>query len=339
MAVRRAASSAPVLHGVRRVTREVVLTVGAVVGLAGILALAAALLFDLRALVFESGSMSPSIETGALAVARRIPAAQLEVGDIVSVHTASGDRVTHRIVGLDHRGDRALLTLKGDANAVADPERYDVVAADRVVVSAPRLGYAAARVASPAGLVLMGAYAIFLVSVILRPEGHQAAGRHRAPRAARSRRGRQLPSRVAAARPRWLKRLAAALLVAATVVTGVTSERTSPTLASFTDSVQTSGPTLSAATVAPPATFTCGLLGAFSVTFNWTAVSGATSYTLHYGTNGAQTVTTTSTSATLTAALTGGKAWVTTNRAFGTTWTSGPSVTRNYSVALVSLCA
>ena len=44
------------------------------------------------------GSMSPTIETGALAWAQQVPAADLEVGDVVMVHTAEGDRVTHRIV-------------------------------------------------------------------------------------------------------------------------------------------------------------------------------------------------------------------------------------------------
>jgi hypothetical protein len=76
------------------------------------------------------------------------------------------------------------------------------------------------------------------------------------------------------------------------------------------------------------------------VTFNWTAVAGATNYTLHYGSGGAQTKTVTGTSTTVVAAISGGTAWLVANRNFGsTTWTSAASPTRTYTVAAVSLCS
>jgi len=77
-------------------------------------------------------------------------------------------------------------------------------------------------------------------------------------------------------------------------------------------------------------------LGVLSVTFNWPAVPNATNYTLHYG---GQTLTTSSTTATITAAITGGTAWVNVNRNFGSvTWTSANSNTRTFTVAVASLC-
>jgi len=60
---------------------------------------------------------------------------------------------------------------------------------------------------------------------------------------------------------------------------------------------------------------------------------------LHYGSGGATTVDVTGTSKTITAAVSGGTAWVLANRNFGsTTWTSVASTTRTYTVALTSLC-
>lgn len=94
--------------------------------------------------------------------------------------------------------------------------------------------------------------------------------------------------------------------------------------------------TLGAATV-PTTTLSCGALGVLSVTFNWTAVPNATSYTLHYG---SQAITTTATTATVTTVISGGTASVDVNRDFGsTTWTSAGSNTRTFTVAVVSLCA
>lgn len=106
--------------------------------------------------------------------------------------------------------------------------------------------------------------------------------------------------------------------------------------------IKYAGTSLSALKVAAPATFDCGLLGVRSVTFNWSAVQGATSYTLHYGQNGTSTrkIAAPSTSAQITTLISGGTAWVEADRDFAsTTWTSAPSRTRSYTVAIVSLCA
>jgi hypothetical protein len=101
-----------------------------------------------------------------------------------------------------------------------------------------------------------------------------------------------------------------------------------------------SGANLVLATVPPPASFDCGVLGVLSVTFVWTAVPGATNYTLHYGFGGSQTATVSGTSAILVTAIAGGTAWVQANHDYGSvTWTSAASNTRSYTVAALSLCA
>jgi hypothetical protein len=148
------------------------------------------------------------------------------------------------------------------------------------------------------------------------------------------------------ARPRLSEAGRASLpLLLAVVVLGLTAgvgaQTKAPwTLAAWTDAAGVTGTKVAAYTVPPSPSFTCGTLGVFSVRFNWTAVSGATSYTLHYGSGGASTLSTTSTTATLTSAISGGTAWVEVNRDFGsTTWTSVASQSRSYTVAVVSLCS
>lgn len=309
--------------------RQAVLGVGAVVGLLSLVLALAGIVCDAKVLVFRSGSMSPTIHTGALAVARYTPAGDLRVGDVVSVTDAGGTRITHRVTAVEHRGTRAVLTLKGDANTTPDPTAYDVRGADRVVASVDHLGYAASAAGSPVGLALLGAYGAFLASVLLRKRSPETEP-PRGPGPARRRRGLA----------RSVVRAGATALVAVLGVAVPLRLPMVPTLAAFTDTATTTGSTFGTATIAAPATFTCGTLGVLSVTFNWSAVAGATSYTLHYGSSGSQTVTTASTSATVVTAIAGGTAWVTTNRNFGsTTWTSGPSGTRSYTVAVVSLCA
>ncbi|GAA1986525.1 hypothetical protein GCM10009718_24930 [Isoptericola halotolerans] len=107
---------------------------------------------------------------------------------------------------------------------------------------------------------------------------------------------------------------------------------------SWTDQGTITSGAVSAGVVAAPV-LSCGPLGVLSVTFNWTAVTGATSYLVNFGAGGSQTATQTGTSRTIVTAINGGTAWVRAQRNFGqTTWTSVPSNTRSYTVAVVSLC-
>ncbi|MBM4524457.1 signal peptidase I [Rhodococcus hoagii] len=138
--------------------RDIALNVGAVAGLICVLAAVASFLFGIKPLIFRSGSMSPDIPTGALALSKTAPAADLKVGDVVSVENQQGTRITHRvheIVSSD--GASAVLILKGDANQDADLTPYTVTETDRVFVSVPGLGYVVSWLSSPAAIFLGGA--------------------------------------------------------------------------------------------------------------------------------------------------------------------------------------
>lgn len=305
-----------VMARVFRRTQDLALTLGAVLGVLCAVAAVLALVLDLRVLAFRSGSMAPAIGTGDLAVSKMVPASEVNAGDVVTVRTSGGSLVTHRVVQIDHHGAKSTLVLRGDANAVPDAAPYEISRASVVLFSVPKLGYVGGALVSPLGMFVLGLYAAVLIAVQLR----------RRPKVA---------SRHAALIP------ALGLVLMLTASVGTLGARSALTSAAWTDSVATTRSTFATGFVPAPASFNCGLIGAFSVTFNWSAVPGATSYYLHYG-SGGSTVSTpiTGTSRTITTLVSGGTAWVTANINYGSTvWTSGPSNTRNYSVIAISLCS
>ncbi|MCZ4080476.1 signal peptidase I [Rhodococcus sp. H36-A4] len=162
----------------KNVLREVLLTVGAVCGLLCIGSALAAAIFGITPLVFRSGSMSPEIDTGALAFAKSTPATELEVADVVSVTNASGERVTHRIETIEVvTGNSATLVLRGDANADVDSEPYVVSEADRILFSVNRLGYVVTWLSGPVAVFGGGVLVGVLLMVAWRPGGAQAKSR------------------------------------------------------------------------------------------------------------------------------------------------------------------
>jgi len=310
-----------------RGARETALTAGAVLGVVCLLATVAGWALGIMPLVFRSGSMSPAIHTGDLAVARTVDADSLKVGDIVSVLDADGHRVTHRLRDMSVDGDARQLTLQGDANRAPDAEVYTVTRAERVLFDVPKAGYVVSAASGRGGLFVLGAYVtgMLVLAFRRRPPDDRATPNRTTHGGARK----------ADRRTRVAARSAVVAATAATVAVAA------PASAAFwTDPAPVTGTTLTASTIAAPASFTCGGLGVLSVTFNWAAVTGATNYTLHYGSGGATTKTVTGTSTSITSAISGGTAWVVANRSFGsTTWTSAASNTRSYTVAVVSLCS
>lgn len=137
--------------------RELALNIGAVLGLLCIVAASVSLFLGITPLVFQSGSMSPGITTGALGLARTVPATQLQVGEVVSVTNASGVRITHRVTGLEPMADGSVsMTMRGDANSADDPMPYEIREADRVFFHVNGLGYAVAWLSNPVAIFLGG---------------------------------------------------------------------------------------------------------------------------------------------------------------------------------------
>ena len=307
------------------------LTVGAVLGVLTLLGALLGVALGVRPLFFRSGSMAPTIATGSLALAREVPAADLAVGDVVSVETGSGSRVTHRVVATEETSGQVRLTLRGDANSVADPEPYVVGSAYRVFWHVPWAGYVIGWLLSPVGLLGIALATAVLVLVSVRGDRGRPSRSGPSPDGGRHREN-QTGGRAG-------RRGLITLMGISMVLLGP-GRAPAAWSAPWTDPVPVSGAGYAADTVPASANFACGGLGVLSVTFAWTAVSGATSYTVHYGSGGGQTVTTTSTSLTIVSVISGGTAWVVANHDFGAvTWSSPASNTRSYTVALVSLCS
>lgn len=281
--------------------RSVLLTAGAVVGSLCLVVALAGLIAGVKPLVFRSGSMGPEIPAGALGLSRPVDAAELKVGDVVSVVAGDGTRVTHRIVGIAGEGETRTLSLRGDANSAPDAETYPVSGTDRVFVSVPYAGYVVAWVGSPLGLFLLGGFVFTMIVVIFRrpPTG-----------------GRRKATGIAAA--------GAAVAVVVTTTNG--------TAAAFSDTAAVSSGAVAAYTVPAPE-LSCSFISVTTgIRFSWPAVSGATSYTFRFGSGASSTRTVAATPGTVETFVTGltgltpHTAYVVTHQNFGSvTWTSTES--------------
>lgn len=224
------------------------LTMAAVGGLLSLLAALAFTALGVTPLVVTSGSMSPTIPTGSLALARTVDATDLAVGDVVSVLDDGGDRITHRVLDVSTSDGAGLLTLKGDANDHADAAVHAVTSADRVLGSVPHAGRLLSAVASPTGrgIALGAGTAVALALLWPRAGGTRRRG----------------------------ERVATLAVLGLVVGIGVGLARTPDTTsAAWSDRVEAS----STITVALPFVGSCSTTGR-SVTLSWPPIAGAVEY-------------------------------------------------------------
>jgi signal peptidase I len=321
--------------------REAALWIAAVIGTICLLAAVAAVAFGMTPLIFRSGSMSPGIPTGSLAISVSTPAAELRLGDIVSVVWANDTRVTHRLVGMEPLGDgRFTLTTRGDANKLADTEKVTVDAVDRVLWSTPQAGYVLEEATKPQWVFGLGVAVGALVILAFRGSrpSRAAAAREGArivepqPRAARvlQPQPRETPPRHARARRTGHGVAAGVSSIAVLAIAGsLLANAPTATLASFTNSGG-AGSAYSSTTVQPPAPVNCAVTGtlAKTVTLSWAAPStGPTpsSYLVSWSgaTSGSQVVTPPTMSIPFTPALLGlGTTNVVVSSRYPTNWAS-----------------
>ncbi|MGZ4777458.1 MAG: signal peptidase I [Oryzihumus sp.] len=113
----------------------------------GVVAAAAAVLSgSYQARPVLSGSMTPGLPVGGVVLAQRVPAAQLQVRDVIvfAKPGSPGDLVVHRIIKLSSASGQVQAHTQGDANNTPDPWTVSLRGdtAYRVVGSLPLLGYA-----------------------------------------------------------------------------------------------------------------------------------------------------------------------------------------------------
>jgi signal peptidase len=117
---------------------DVLLTIASAAGALCLIGAVAAVVFHLTLILFSTGSMSPTIPAGAVALVREIPASEARIGDVVTVDRPGALPITHRVVATRPlTGGRVELVLRGDANAETDPAPYDVSHVRLVIASVP----------------------------------------------------------------------------------------------------------------------------------------------------------------------------------------------------------
>jgi signal peptidase len=98
-----------------------------------------------------SGSMEPTIRTGALIGIASTDPAQIEVGDIIGFHVAGMDTpVCHRVIELVQTDQGPGFKTKGDANSDADTwtvSPNDIIG--KVYFNISSLGYVAKFIKTP----------------------------------------------------------------------------------------------------------------------------------------------------------------------------------------------
>ncbi|MGO1410072.1 MAG: signal peptidase I [Microbacterium sp.] len=135
---------------------EALLWVAAAAGLVCILLVILAVAANITLIMFRTGSMSPTIPAGSVAVVQEITAADIDVGDVVTVDRPDELPVTHRVTSVDAgASDGArVITMRGDANDVDDPYPYEVTTVRIVLFAVPGIAPVIAAMGNP--LVLGG---------------------------------------------------------------------------------------------------------------------------------------------------------------------------------------
>lgn len=123
--------------------RESLLTLAAIGGVACIAMVILAFTGGYSLIMFKTGSMSPTIPAGSVALVQEIAASEVEVGDVLTVDRPSMLPVTHRVTDVKPgpTAEQRTITMKGDANNTEDPAPY-VIAEGRIVRgSVPHLAH------------------------------------------------------------------------------------------------------------------------------------------------------------------------------------------------------
>ena len=110
-----------------------------------------------QSIVIGGASMEPAIHVGAAVVITPVDAAQLAVGDVVSLQVGEARTTfTHRIVDIVDRGDGRWIRTKGDSNAEPDPTLVPATAViGRVDLAIPLMGYLIMLLSAPVGVLFV----------------------------------------------------------------------------------------------------------------------------------------------------------------------------------------
>lgn len=165
----------------------VTLNLAALGGLLCIVVVGLALVFNLTLIMFKTGSMGPGIPAGSLALVQEVPASTVQLGDIVTVDRGDTLPVTHRVTSVSPGPveSQRVLTLKGDANPVDDPEPYTVSSVRTLLFAAPGLASFVVWLGNPVVMAILTLAVSALVTWAFWPRATEPERRRRSAHAAR----------------------------------------------------------------------------------------------------------------------------------------------------------
>ncbi|MCT1478158.1 signal peptidase I [Microbacterium sp. p3-SID336] len=156
----------PPVRGLGRALADVLLWLAAAAGAVCLVLVVLAVTAQITLILFRTGSMSPTIPAGSVAVVQRVPAAQVEVGDVVTVDRPGQLPVTHRVTAVrpGATASERLLTLRGDANTAEDPFPYPVTSVRTVLFSVPGVAAVVVALGDP---VVLGALTVAATTLVV----------------------------------------------------------------------------------------------------------------------------------------------------------------------------
>lgn len=108
-----------------------------------------------KIMVVQSGSMEPTIKTGAVIVVK--PADNYQIDDVITFAGKDEKKTTtHRIIGTEDIDEKKNFVTKGDANNAEDSSRVvqeNIIG--KVLFSIPYIGYAVVEAKKPMGFALL----------------------------------------------------------------------------------------------------------------------------------------------------------------------------------------
>ncbi|OAN36592.1 signal peptidase I [Microbacterium sp. H83] len=152
--------------GVGRALGDVVLWIAAAAGVVCMVLVVLALTANITLIMFRTGSMSPTIPAGSVAVVQQIPASAVEVGDVVTVDRVDDLPVTHRVTSVSAGATAAerVLTMRGDANSADDPYPYPVRTVRTVLFSVPGIASVIVALGDP---VVLGTLTVAATALVV----------------------------------------------------------------------------------------------------------------------------------------------------------------------------
>ena len=153
-------------RGIGRVLTDVLLWIAAIAGVVCMLLVVLALTVSITLIMFRTGSMSPTIPAGSVAVVQEVAASDVEVGDVVTVDRVGDLPVTHRVTSISPGASDAerVITMRGDANAGDDPYPYTVQTVRVVLFSVPGIASVIVAMGNP---YVLGALTIAATALVV----------------------------------------------------------------------------------------------------------------------------------------------------------------------------